>query len=106
MGGVTGQPYPDFQEHMETSQTYVRYSGFDYSAAYWMGETGTADNDNDLGKITRYLQESDVDWSYWAIDGYKRPGEDESFGILEADYKTVRHPWLVEQLQGIMPILS
>jgi hypothetical protein len=29
--GVTGQPYPDFQGHMETSQTYVRYAGFDYS---------------------------------------------------------------------------
>ena len=33
---------------------------------------------------------------------YKRPGEDESFGILLPDYQTVRHPWLVEQLESIM----
>ena len=38
-------------------------------AAYWMGETGTGDNDEDWGKIVKYLKESDADWSYWAIDG-------------------------------------
>ena len=34
------------------------------------------------------------------------PGEEESFGLLESDYSTVRHPWLVQQLQRVMPILS
>ena len=36
-----------------------------------MGEFGTGDNDEKWGKIIQYLEESDVDWSYWAIDGYE-----------------------------------
>ena len=35
-----------------------------------MGEFGTGDNDDAWGKIIQYLEESDSDWSYWAIDGY------------------------------------
>merc|ERR1712113_1160208 len=87
----------EFKQHMEERQTFVRQSGHNYSAAYWMGETGTGSNDHDWAKIVRFLQETDADWSYWAIDGYKRPGEDESFGILLPDYQTVRPPWLLQQ---------
>merc|ERR1711990_648964 len=101
--GDTNRPYQEFKQHMEERQTFVREAGHEYSAAYWMGETGTGSNDNDWGKIIRFLQVTDADWSYWAIDGYKRPGEDESFGILLSDYQTVRHPWLLQQLQSIMP---
>ena len=49
-----------------------------------------------------FLQDCDCDWSYWAIDGYKYPGEDESFGLLLDDYKTIRHQWLIDQLKSIM----
>jgi len=98
--------YPKFKQRMHDRQTFVTEPGQSYSAAYWMGEFGTGDNDDAWGKIIQYLEESDSDWSYWAIDGYTRPGEDESYGILESDYVTVRHPWLVEQLQKIMPVLS
>merc|ERR1711936_55117 len=85
-------PYPEFKQRIETRQTFVTEPGQSYSAAYWMGEFGTGDNDETWGKIIQYLEESDSDWSYWAIDGYKRPGEDESYGILQSDYKTIRHP--------------
>jgi len=94
--------YERFKERMVERQTFVREPGNSYSAAYWMGEFGTGSDDEAWGKIIKYLRESDADWSYWAIDGYKRPGEDESYGILLPDYKTVRNPWLVEQLQSIM----
>ena len=30
----------------------------------------------------------------------------EGYGILEHDYDTIRHPWKLEQLQSLMPILS
>ena len=40
--------------------------------------------------MLQFLAECDCDWSYWALDGYKYPGEDETFGILEGDYQTVR----------------
>ena len=89
-----------------------------------MGEFGTGDSDDAWGKIIQYLEESDSDWSYWAIDGYSvllfvnhlrsflftfrysTSGEDETYGILQGDYVTVRHPWLVDQLKKVMPVLS
>jgi len=98
--------YNKFQQRMHDRQTFVTEPGQSYSAAYWMGEFGTGSNDDEWGKIIQYLEESDSDWSYWAIDGYSRPGDDETYGILKDDYVTVRHPWLVDQLQKIMPVLQ
>ena len=68
-----------------------------------MGEFGTGDNSQGWQKMIQLLEDTDNDWSYWAIDGYKYPGEDESFGLLLDDYKTIRHQWLVDQLKSIMP---
>ena len=70
-----------------------------------MGELGTGDDSQGWRKMLRFLEENDLDWSYWAIDGYTYPGQDES-GLLKDDYVTIRHPWLIEQLHSIMPILS
>jgi len=43
-----------------------------------------------------------VGWSYWAYNGYKEtPEDDEGYGILKADMKTVRYPWLLQDLQSI-----
>ena len=41
-----------------------------------------------------------------SLQRYKTPGDDESYGILEDDYVTIRNPWLVDQLKKLMPILS
>ena len=71
-----------------------------------MGEFGTGEDSEEWGKILRYVEEKDLDWAYWSIDGYKYPGEEETFGLLEADYETVRNPWLVEQLQRVQGVLS
>jgi hypothetical protein len=43
-----------------------------------------------------------VSWSYWAIDGWKRVGEQETFGVLNSDYRTLRYPWMMPDLTGIM----
>ena len=54
-----------------------------------------------LTTLLQFLAECDCDWSYWALDGYKYPGEDETFGILEGDYKTVRD-WSFSTLTSIL----
>ena len=95
--------YEDLKQIMTTRQLFVTESGHPYSAAYWMGEFGTGDNSEGWQKMIQLLEDTDNDWSYWAIDGYKYPGEDESFGLLRDDYKTIRHQWLVDQLKSIMP---
>ena len=99
-------PYQDFSQRVTHRQTFVREPGHQYSAGYWMGELGTGDDSQEWGKILRLVEEQDLDWAYWSIDGYTRPGEDESYGLLKDDYVTVRHPWLVQQLQRIQGIIS
>ena len=54
-------------------------TGYNYSAPYWMGEfgTGTSPDNEKWDNIVQFLRETDHDWAYWSIDGYKYPGQDE-----------------------------
>ena len=52
---------------------------------------------------TRLLLELDNLFDYFT-NIYISVGE--GYGILEDDYDTIRHPWKLEQLQSLMPILS
>lgn len=74
-------------------------------APVWLGEFGTngiwvtADWWMEVGEVTwwqhvlRYIRENEVGYAYWALNGDKA-GEDETFGILDRDYRTLRHPLL------------
>mmetsp|Transcript_114170 Transcript_114170/g.355528 ORF Transcript_114170/g.355528 Transcript_114170/m.355528 type:complete len:485 (-) Transcript_114170:91-1545(-) len=78
-------------------------------APVWLGEFGTngpwvtANWWFEIGEVTwwrhilRYVRENEVDYAYWAFNGDKA-GEDETFGLLAADYATLRHPWIVGAL--------
>jgi len=104
---ISDFPYPYFKTVMHNMQTFVADAGHAYSAPYWMGEFGSGGGNDDKWKmIVRFLNETDHDWAYWSIDGYKYPDQSEGYGLLNEDYKTIRHQWKVEQLQSIMPILS
>lgn len=72
------------------------------SAPVWMGEFGTATNTLWWRHFIRYLREKEVDWAYWAFNGEKRTGEDETFGIVQQDSITVRHDWKMQDLQSLM----
>ena len=119
---ISDLPYPYFKTVMHNMQTFVADAGFNYSAPYWMGEFGSGGgNDEKWQNIVKFLYETDHDWAYWSIDGYKYPDEGqfftsililnkhclgEGYGLLEDDYVTIRHQWKIDQLQSIMPILS
>jgi len=104
---ISDLPYTLFKSTMHTMQTFVADAGFNYSAPYWMGEFGSGgSNDEKWQHIVQFLQETDHDWAYWSIDGYKYPDQGEGYGLLEDDYETIRYPWKMEQLQSIIPILS
>ena len=62
---------------MQSIQTYVAEVGLGYNhtAPYWMGEFGTGSDSENWGKIVRFLNETDHDWAYWSIDGYKYPDQ-------------------------------
>ena len=34
----------------------------------------TGDDSEEWQKILRLVEEQDIDWAYWSIDGYKYPG--------------------------------
>merc|ERR1712113_1113153 len=63
----------------------------------------------------RYLRERDFDFAYWSVDGEHFPalavtnGEqvpnlnrEETYGLLEDDYRTVRHTWKLQDIQSLM----
>jgi len=104
---ISDLPYPYYKMVMHNMQTFVADAGFNYSAPYWMGEFGSGGgNDEKWQNILRFLTETDHDWAYWSIDGYKYPDQGEGYGLLEDDYVTIRHQWKIDQLQAIMPVLS
>jgi len=104
---ISDLPYYLFKTTMHTMQTFVADAGFNYSAPYWMGEFGTGSSqDEKWDHIYQFLLETDHDWGYWSIDGYKYPDQSEGYGILNSNYSDVKDPWKMEQLKSIMPILD
>ena len=83
---ISDLPYTLFKSTMDSMQTYVAEAGYNFSAPYWMGEFGTGGDSENWGKIVRFLNETDHDWAYWSIDGYKYPDQ----GKLEHQ-QTVDH---------------
>ncbi len=50
----------------------------------------------------KVLRDTDVDWTYWCLDGYKcSDQQDETYGILTKDFKGVRYPSMMEQLKDV-----
>lgn len=48
----------------------------------------------------KLFQDTDIDWTYWCLDGYKcADQQDETYGILTKDWKAWRYPEMVDQLK-------
>ena len=65
-----GISYEDFSTEFNRTESFVNLAGNHYSAPFWLGETGTADDNGNWRNIIRYLREHDLDWAYWSLDGY------------------------------------
>jgi endoglucanase len=72
-----------------------------YTAPVWVGEFGENTASQWWGWFTQYLRERDLDWGYWSVDGEQRYHEEETFGIFEMDYSTIRHEWKLADLQAL-----
>ena len=62
---------------------------------FMLGEFGDNSNSNYWNHLVKYLEESDIDWTYWCVDGYKYDGTsdkevDETYGIYNADFSDCR----------------
>ena len=106
-------PWFLFRKAMAFIQLFVDNPGHFFSAPLWIGEFGTASQDTEnWQRVIRVLEENDLDFAYWTLDGYKYPPTEEEaqrreiFGLLEDDYQTVKVEWKLKQLQRLMPILK
>jgi endoglucanase len=62
--------YNEFRQRFFDTQTYVRGMGI----PFMLGEFGDNNNSNYWNHLIKYLEESDIDWTYWCVDGYKYDG--------------------------------
>mmetsp|Transcript_25104 Transcript_25104/g.54648 ORF Transcript_25104/g.54648 Transcript_25104/m.54648 type:complete len:633 (+) Transcript_25104:87-1985(+) len=72
------------------------------TAPVWLGEFGTNSNSIYWQYTLRYMKENDLDFAYWPINGEKRPGQGESFGIWAEDMKTVQQSGILKALQDFI----
>lgn len=95
--------YDAFKAGLEEYATFMLEEGQEYTAPVWLGEFGTNTNDQYWMYLIRYLAETpDVHWAYWAYNGYQESVEDdESYGIVQKDFVSVRDTWKLQDLQSI-----
>jgi endoglucanase len=83
-----------------------------YQAPVWVGEFGTCNTSavNCLTAttqgawwqtITSYLRKTDVDWSYWAVNGMKDAVKTESYGLLNPSWSGEALPQLSQDLRDL-----
>lgn len=50
----------------------------------------------------KFLRDTDVDWSYWCLDGYKCANQqDETYGIYNSKWDGHRYPHMVQNLKEV-----
>lgn len=59
--------YDSFKKKMFNTQTFVRGLGH----PYLLGEFGNNQRDIPWNYLIKYLKETGIDWTYWALDGFK-----------------------------------
>lgn len=99
--------YSWFQSKLDQRWGYILHAN---EAPIWLGEFGTNGYWTtavwwmEVGEVLwlrhllRYMSEHDLGYAYWALNGDKKLGEDETFGLLKQDYVSIRHPWLMKLL--------
>lgn len=59
--------YDNFKKRYFNTQTYVRSLG----VPFLIGEYGNNTQDIFWNYLMQYLGQTDIDWTYWALDGFK-----------------------------------
>ena len=90
--------YGSFHQKMFNEQLYVRNLG----VPFLLGEFGNNCKDTYWDYTMKLLAETDIDWTYWCLDGYKCDDqENETYGLLTEDFSKSRYPWMIEELKKI-----
>lgn len=80
--------YNTFKKKLFSDQLAIRALG----VPFFLGEFGTNTPDIPWQYLIKFLGESDIDWTYWPLDGFKcEPDKDETYGIYNQYFSGVRH---------------
>jgi endoglucanase len=106
-----------FATYEEMKQVYDARAGFllhsEPAVPLWVGEFGTCQsldcgaNADWFRMYIRYMQENDLAWSYWPLNGTqsggvgRKFGAVETYGLLSTDYKEIAAPKVVELLKTV-----
>lgn len=87
---------------------YVLEAGHPYTAPVWLGEFGVGDmdaSDSDkqwFKRMTSYLLEKNMGWSFWALNPIRADGSIEPFGLLTMDWSDYKQSWRDEYMQQLL----
>jgi len=117
-GHHVANSYELMSTHQDRRFGFVLDEGYEWTAPVWVGEFGSYRRGVYWMNFLRYLAERDVDWAYWPLQGtkfmdgvwspdgytaYENPHyEDDTFGIFKNDSYTIREPWRLTDLKGLM----
>ena len=106
-----------FESYDDLKQAYDARAGYllhnEPGVPLWVGEFGTCqtldcgDNGQWFRWFVQYVQEDDLSWSYWPLNGAQSSGEGrkydgvETYGLLSPDYRHIAAPKIVELLRTI-----
>lgn len=105
------QSYEEFKQHLDKDWGWL-HTG-DHATPIWIGEIGICQNPSDCRQygswfsyLARYMQETGVSWSYWALNATQSSGagrlygNTETYGLLTTDYRNVAAPEVLKQLEA------
>jgi len=106
-----------FQSYDELRQAYDARAGYllqtEPAVPLWVGEFGSCqtldcgDNSQWLRWFVRYLEEKNLGWSYWPLNGTQSSGQSrkydtvETYGLLTTDYQHIAAPKIIELLRTV-----
>ena len=119
-GGLAS--YQQLEAQLDGAWGYLSAPGKSYTAPLWLGEFGTCHlnsrcvDDTEFGSqgfwfsnLLHYLQQYDVDWCYWPLNGTQSRGTtrlfaaEETFGVMNASWKGPALPSLLGSIQSLQP---
>lgn len=118
IAGLTSQDpgplsYAEFLSLRYIAYAHVALGRFP-KAPLWIGEFGTDVDSEWWGRFLAYADQYDLDFAYWSLNGYAFPpsaaqlgdaasghGQEETFGLLQPDHRTIRHPWVMSALRRV-----
>lgn len=116
--------YAEIKATLGSRWGFLLVQGKPYTAPVWVGEFGTCHTGADcidgpegqssqglwFASLRRYLDEADIDWAYWALNGTQARGTtrtygaEETYGILDPGWQRPALAALQSALAALQPV--